>query len=246
MPWETIPQVFYDLIARIVPGAAVLFLAYCLFILPIAPDALPAQWMARIESPPIWLAFVLSYLLGRLLAEIWDFGKRCLETRPGKIVGGFVGRQVRKSHVFDACKISDAESWSKRLEEYGILAETLRASSLPPSSEAKAPNLHLLHDHLRVYAPSDAFRMLKVRAEQRMLESLCVGLILVLLVDLVYSRGNHWPAELALFLVVLLCWWGERRSGRLYLTGIHRAWLIHNNPLGAAEKTAVWNSGSHP
>jgi hypothetical protein len=256
MQWDIIPQVFYDLIARIVPGAAVLFIVLCLFVIPAASDGPLLQWIEGGGALLLLVAFLSSYLIGRLLAEIWEIGKRCLGTRIGRKLINRVWRSTEWIHdcVFDESQhrlyakgkvgSPDCESWNDRIAEYKDLTAMLNASSPLPCSQVVLGK-HILHDHLRLYAPADAFRLLKIHAEERMFESLSAGLALVMFTDLAYWGGDRYLLRLILFVTTVLCWRGARRSRRYYLMAVQRAWLLHNYPLGAAKKTIAADVSLH-
>jgi hypothetical protein len=256
MQWDIIPQVSYDLIARIVPGAAVIFIVFCLFVIPTVLDGPLMQWIEGGGVLLLLVAFLLSYLAGRLLAEIWEIGRRCFGTRFGRKLMNRIGKGAEWIHdcIFDESQhrpyakgkvdTPDCESWSGRIAEYKDLSAMLNTSSPLPCSQVVLGR-HILHDHLRLYAPADAFRLLKIHAEERMFESLSVGLVLVLLTDLAYWGGDRYLLRLILLVTTFLCWRGARRSKRYYLMAVQRAWLLHNYPLGAAKKTITADALLH-
>ncbi|MBN1508537.1 MAG: hypothetical protein JW955_16935 [Sedimentisphaerales bacterium] len=157
MQWGVIPQAFYDLIARIVPGGGVLFVGYWVLAKPGASIGVFGQagtaqvgWIGRSGLPQLFAVFVLSYLTGRLL---------------------------------------------------------------------------------------------KVHAEQRMLQSLCTGLVLIVVVGIVLRGGDRHLLYPVLLVAGFLCWGGAKRSENYYRIGTQRAWLFHNFPLGAAREE---RGGEHP
>ncbi len=255
MQWDIIPQVSNDLIARVVPGSATLFLGYCVFTGPAkAIDSMlqvaPQEGARRFPSLFLWL--VLSYVVGRLLAEVWDVVSRTAQLCRNRLRGEAkkMARQER-SGGGDAARrepplIEAQESWGERLSEYNELATLRNAREiLPAQGDMALPDRYVLHDHLRLCAPSDAFRLLKIHAEEKMLKSLVVGLTILLVVGFWYwhwtagMTSDRWLLSLALLVSTVCSWLGARRSNRHHLVAIQRAWLLHNYSFRAGKKTSA-------
>jgi hypothetical protein len=239
MNWALIPHVFYDLIARVVPGSITLLGVYSVVAGPAkaarsALNGAPEGSGVRFSSLLVWL--LLSYVVGRMLAEISVAASPILKEL-GKKGSRAMGRIRKRWH-----KKTNKTKKNGCKAEYDVLAAFLGEGQTRPAWAGKAwPKRHVLHDHLRLYAPSQAVRILKLHAEWRMLNSLVVGLIAVLLVNLVYCVSQHvWPWDRVILLMGLpvctvLCWLGADRSSRYYTIATQRAWLFYNFPLGAAK-----------
>ncbi|HHT9138392.1 MAG TPA: hypothetical protein ACFYEK_14260 [Candidatus Wunengus sp. YC60] len=74
MPWSVIPQIFYDLIARVVPGATVLLLGYLTLFGPtraIKTFFIESSQKNICNIGTFIPIFILAYILGFILRELW-------------------------------------------------------------------------------------------------------------------------------------------------------------------------------
>lgn len=167
----------------------------------------------------------MSYLVGLLTAELWDFT---------------LGRLAKK-------RKQEAEENSKRvcLEEHKRVQQSLNLPCLELSHN-DLPREFVMHDHLREVAGAEAMRLLKLRAERRMCEALVAGFILIAIANgivtivLIASTGR------IIFEVILLfagagSWRRAIRITKHLVTGTCVLWLSKVS----ARLMTFQNKGNH-
>lgn len=222
MPLSLIPQVFYDLIARVIPGFVVIMMWYLTILGPNKAmdtiNTVSSQSNQTVFS--FWSFAVLltiSYLIGLILEELWylTFG-RIKRNR----------RSPRQAEHIDWC-ITQHEKIRKCLREPEL---GLQRQDLPP--------LHIVHDHLRLHSQSEAYRLVKLRAEARLSETLFTGLLPLPVVNILFwyrdSRLlmlDRIVLELALILAIVILWRASDRFHKFYVGGTYTSWLLHSFPV---------------
>jgi len=183
--WQIIPQVFYDLLARAVPGALLLFGAASVAAGPTAAARFVVQPPAGCE--PFGLGGVLlwalgSYATGIVIGQFWEYAF------------GWHTRRLQKRF--------EEEVRPKCLAEHNALQIALGKTpvSVKPSD---LPRTFVMRDHLRYLAPAEGLRLLKVRAERRGAEVLLLGLGLLAATNGVWLALDRTAERLVLEIVLL-------------------------------------------
>jgi len=226
--WNLIPQAFYDLLARIVPGAVLIIAAACTFF---GPGAVAAFVFASPDSErlfavgPMLLWALASYITGLVLTELWE------------LTFGRLSEEARRNNEHE---------WRREcLEEHNRLrcgngGEPL---SITP---AQFPRTSVMRDHLRHVASSDAARLLKSRAERRLCQVLILGLaglaILNIRYLLVRPTAGRVIMECAMVITVVSCAARSRRLYKQYMIGTCVAWLATLRPNANERDTSGKNS----
>jgi len=107
----------------------------------------------------------------------------------------------------------------------------LDADDLPP--------IYVMHDHVRLYSASEAYRLLKVRAEIRLCHAIIIGLLLIPIVNLICWIYYHESLlndravfELIILIFIFAFWSVLNKFYSNYISGICRAWLMISYPYG--------------
>src|SRR2546425_6337745 len=147
-----IPQVFYDLIGRVAPGAFLLLTGTALLVNP----RVSVQVIKSADHIPttilILLGLLMSYVLGTILGAVAG--------TIGTILGAVAGA------------IKNGE-WSS-IERVG----SIKVEVVPLSSEVETltpGRISYMYDALQLYNPSAGARLAKLRAEQHMCRVLIAG-----------------------------------------------------------------------
>jgi hypothetical protein len=213
MQWNWIPQVFYDLVARVVPGAVVLTLGA-------AVTSGPEELVAALASGRIGtalggftgasLALIFSYVMGSVVGQLWVLTGE-------KFIASWENQTATASRA--AC-----------LLEHN-LSEVACGRPALPITEAQMPRVFVMQDHLRDGSEGEALRLLKLRAEERLCHVLVVGFallfivngLILLFVEMAFSR---WAIEVALILGIVACYSRAKRICGYRINGTCIAWLI--------------------
>ena len=187
-----IPNAYFDLIARVIPG--------CLFLFALTL-ATSANIVAKIfsvfvpydglhDSTTAWVLLIVSvgYVLGHAFSPMVRF----LEEGPPwvEVIRAKIGEHERKEEEERKDSSTNPGFWGH-----------LRYFYLPPfwsSSAASKPSRGKLHEDynkLRIQNPSAATMAIRIRAEYTMYAGFAVGITIALLVGLTYrlqalARGN--------------------------------------------------------
>jgi len=228
MPLSLIPQVFYDLIARVIPGMVLLTMWYLTILGP--NKAIDAITMISSQSNQnifnFWSFAVLltiSYLVGIILDEIWTLTFRRIKRQE---------RRRRRVKYIDRCLVQN-DQIRKCLGEPEL---GLERRDLPP--------LHILHDHLRFHSQSESYRLLKLRAEARLSKILFTGFFLLPVINVLFW---YWDSrllmldrivlELALIVAIVILWRAGDRFEKFYIGGTYTSWLLHSFPIQPPKRT---------
>jgi hypothetical protein len=177
-----IPQLFYDLIGRVIPGAAVTISAFVITYGPEESLRYLTTWSAssaNTKLPVVLLllgSLLLFYLVGTLLGGLW-FGL-CHSTKfHTKMVKHSVRRSLKgMENVSDDIKINFPRSIS------------------------------YIYDYIHLRAPKTGARIAKLRAEEHMSGVMVIGfIILAIIYGLIPSiRYAEWPYWLIQILLIFI------------------------------------------
>jgi hypothetical protein len=209
--WGWVPQAYYDLLARVFPGAILIFVSVFLRHGPTRGWRHVVGMVCEGEAfSPCRLAVgvLTAYLVGLALSEV------------GELIAG---RMLRGMDW----ETEQAEK-SSCLVEHNQSQEI--SGGLPIEAEAdQLPSVSLMNDQLRSVSPYETSRLLKLRAERRLCRVLVFGFailagfnMLLFSGDLLYER--LW-IEGTLLVLALILWRLSMRLSQEYERGICRAWL---------------------
>ncbi|MBN2565172.1 MAG: hypothetical protein JXB46_05630 [Candidatus Eisenbacteria bacterium] len=210
--WGWIPQAYYDLMARIVPGAILIFSSvflrhgpgrgwrYVVGILCEGDQTSPCR---------VAVALLTAYLLGLVLSEL------------GELVAGRVLRGMdwgAEQTVKAAC-----------LVEHNHSRQLLGDTPLEMTVD-ELPSVSLMNDQLRFVAPDEVSRILKLRAERRLCRVLVFGFAILAGANLLLFSGDLMFERLwiegALLALALILWRQSMRLSQRSERGTCRAWLM--------------------
>lgn len=178
MPWSVIPQIFYDLIARVIPGATVLLLGYLTLF---GPTGAIKSFFIESSQKNIFNfgtfipIFILAYILGFILRELW--------------VIAFKKIQKKWTSQLKEDQIESAIDYHNKIRViHGKKPLNVKKGDLPP--------IHIMHDQIRLFSDSEGYRLLKLRAEQRLCHTLVIGVLLLAMINV-----GCWITEAKLFIL---------------------------------------------
>jgi len=219
-----VPQIFYDLIARVIPGVVLFITGYLCILGP--REAIRSMISVPSNQNPfnftmILLAIILSYVLGFILSELWS-------STFGKIKNKKAGEKTKKQ--MRSC-----------LAEYDRMRKFLGGHELDLRYEG-LPSIYAMHDHLRLYSVSEAYRLLKLQAEERLCEVLFIGFILLAIINPCYYFAEGFLLDRALLEVALLVaiysfWRSGDKLEKFFINGTCKSWLFFSFPIGPTPST---------
>jgi hypothetical protein len=232
MNLDFVPQVFYDLISRVVPGI-VTALAWYVTLRGPRQAVREIEGILSNDKLSGWGAFallaVLSYVLGFILRELWSL--------------------TFDNLMEDRMKEREKRARLSALAEYGK-ARTCRQKPDPGLTYEALPATHTMLDEVRRRSPSEGYRLLKLRAEAHLCEGLFVGLVLLPILNvvlwLILPGGRLLdPAVLELLMIVALIalWRAGRRLDKYHHSGTCGAWLALNDPLESGNPADAKTTG---
>ncbi|AEB08000.1 hypothetical protein [Desulfobacca acetoxidans] len=212
--WTLIPQLFYDFLARIVPGA-ILLLGLVLVIFGPSDTAtfLTTNQAVSLFSPyHLLLVILISYFTGLIAGRLFEVSIGLMNAK-------------RYDLLEERCREECLAEHNKLLCLLNYPPLTINPADLPRD--------FVIRDHLRIILPTQVPRLLKIRAERRLCQVLMVGFILLFIMNLFYYSNS--PSErrlLAVFfaLAFWVCWINEQRLHRYLLTGTLSLWLMQTSP----------------
>ena len=148
MPWRIIPQTVYDLLGRIVPGTVVFFLVFVVLRTPTLHE-MPVifLWIKENTTSALMVFYVLAaYIVGVILGQIYSVTLGKLFSSHDKVI---------VKECLETC-----------LSEHNRTLKALGYNPLEIGVE-QLPRSFVMHDNLRLVAPTEIPRLLKVRAERR-------------------------------------------------------------------------------
>lgn len=212
MSLSWIPQLFYDLLARLLPGVVLLVIAAILAKGGTGQGSDLVAWFwahgfGYYGSPAAALG--CAYVLGVVLAEIWEIVVRR-------------HTQDRKKVVHDAVK-------AERLREHNTLALGLGGKKAK-IMENQLPSILAMQEHLRPVSTGNVLRLLRLRSDLRLCHVAFVGFIVLLLFDIVWScingvNGARISLGIALPLCALALFRRAERLERFIAVATCVAWL---------------------
>lgn len=228
-----VPQLFYDLIARVLPGSLILFLFGWNFPFWI-PDFLELK---DFEGWSPFLGFlILAYFLSLILKPMG--GKVLSRIRRKR-------RSVRliqkRKEAYDQFNLLRAHLGSAKVEIPDFLTpdKTTAPEETPPSTNlVQSLAIHTVHDHLRYLFPREGSRILKLHAEYNMLIKIGGGMILLLVFNLVaplflgisvLTHIYHWPI-IHLVLMILAFQQADQKQEISYFSTT-LSWLEVTHPI---------------
>ena len=250
MNLDLVPQIFYDLIARVIPGF-VLILAWYLTVR--GPNKALREMIRILSNQNLtnfWslsLLIVVSYVLGFILKELWSLTIQNLISK----------RTIKNRRKYKNDAIAQYNRARKCL---GKPALGFKRKELPAT--------HTMFDDVRRDSSSEGHRLLKLQAEAHLCEALFTGFVLLPIINTVlwykeltvfmFDR-TVWALaqqreiacivqlgafilhravwELALVVVLVSLWRARKRSAQFYAGGTYGAWLALRFPIDAQEST---------
>ena len=208
-----IPQVYYDFLARIIPGSAVILGA--LYLRHGPSRGINFAFRVICEQEHSWvcrfgIGLLAAYLIGLILGELGEFlAGRVLRRRDSELEKGFM-RECLDEH-------------SRALEAVGREPVTLPPDDLPDSG--------LMAEQVTVVDHYSGSRLLALSAERRLCLVLAFGFFILAAGNLLAYAADLIPKRLVveglLVLSVLVLW---RRGMRLHERLVRRtciAWLTN-------------------
>lgn len=230
MPLNLIPQVFYDFIARVIPGFVVI-----------------ATWYLAILGPnkAIDTIITISSKSDQSLFNFWSFSVVIILS----YVLGFVLDELQ-SLTFGRIKKKNQRRTELRyirscITHDGKIRKCFGESALEIKSR-DLPSFHIVLDHLRLQSQSEAYRLLKLRAEAQLCDVLFTGLSPLLVVNILFWYRDSQllmldriVLELVLIGAMIAFWRASDRFQKFYITGTLTSWLFSSFPIGPLERTGV-------
>ncbi|MFH1689777.1 MAG: hypothetical protein ABIE42_06010 [Candidatus Eisenbacteria bacterium] len=194
-----IPQVYYDFLARVVPGSVVLVGVFYLREGPVRGFNFALRSMSEPEGSLLFrfgVGLLAAYLIGVIIGELGELlAGRLLERRDAGSEAGFA-RECLDEHNRALAVLGR--------EPVAVLLDDL-------------PDMDVMIEQLTLADPYSGSRLLALLAERRLCLVLAFGLFLLFFVNLFAYMGDFVPKRLVvegLFLLSLLVFW--RRSTRLH------------------------------
>lgn len=232
---NVIPQVFYDIIARIVPG---MILIGSGVIVHLGPDEAIVEIEKFIGSKDtintisfsFGAALILSsYFLSLVIMGFRHFAKRHWDKlfKKDNKDSNSADQKTKDSNTgfFDFFSSRD-EKWKHNY---------LKVSAKHPKVQNEdRPSLHFVYDYIRIHAPGIGARLVKLQAECHMCSVLCIGFFALIIwngvkvvsgdkgiVD-IFKSGFEW--------VLIVAWVGiyflKKELENRYTRGLSDSWFI--------------------
>lgn len=214
MNWTWIPQLFSDLLGRIVPGAALMVVSYLVAVRPTQAivNLTGTLYEKLFTLGPALIFLLFSYLIGFIMGQLWILllGKRAAITKA-------------EVEATQGCH-------GQCLDEHNKLQTSLGMPPLALSTN-DLPRTFVMHDHLRFVAGAEAQRLLKLRSEKRLCHVIVLGFTVLGLVNLAYlSTQAHFDRlvlEVLLIASIVSCWKRSLRLEKQFVNGTCIAWLSY-------------------
>jgi len=202
-----IPQLFFDLVGRVIPGAILLVATYSVVLGP----------QASIKD------MVQRDLFSVGLTILWLFLAYCIGLMGGQLWVSTLGKLIKKRELRTERKAVEGA-----LADHNQVQECLGEPLLSINTD-RLPRVYLMHDQLRLVAREEALRLLKLKAEQRLCHALFLGLTILAIVNLVLflirPSSERVVLEVVLILVVAACWQRAMRMIEFFATGTCVVWF---------------------
>lgn len=228
MPLSLIPQIFFDLIARIAPG----FASILLITLSIAGPEKVLTELTKSTSPNYFsvsvILLVASYLFGFVLTYLW---------------GAIIENPFKKKVAPKIKKYTE-----EALTDHAKVSKILVNTAIPISIK-DLPAVHEMHNQIRNKSESEGYRLLKIRGEVRLCQNIVIGTTISFFLNLFYglliilrSGTLFYIADRINFAVLLVAlgfifYRSAQKYESIYSGGTIRAWLLLRFPFVDSKKT---------
>jgi len=214
-----VPQVYYDLLARVVPGSAVLLGAFYLKDGPSRGVNFVMRSLAENGGSTfvrLVVGLLAAYLTGLIIGELGELlAGRILERRDREVESG-LARECLEEHN-------------------GAMLAAGRAPAAVPAGDV--PSMPVMGEQLTLVDRYSGNRLLALRAERRLCLVLAFGLFMLVLGNLLAYSADLLAKRLVvegMLIVALLVLW--RRSSRLHERSVRRTclgWLMNVSVSGS-------------
>jgi hypothetical protein len=228
MDWNVIPEVFYDMIARVIPGSVLVLATTMIYFGPSKVVKMLLSDSTEIDAPLTLLFLLLAYLVAIVTGSVWE-AVSCLAKR--------------------------WKDWMKRRREKKK-SEKIEAAASTPMKVEKAKDapfdIERAFFRVRKDLPQEASKLLKIQAEKRLCEVLIVGFSVLWPVDLclcVFVGSSPYQGERAFLLgtmalSIFSCWEWRIYLENLYSGSLHKLQDIldeqERKKADAATKAKKW------
>ena len=216
MNLSVIPQIFYDIIARAIPGGLILFFGYIAYQGPINAK----HSFLEINTPYLFsfhsivMYALVSYFIGFTMSAIWSISLgKVLRTKISKIEKNCIGECITN---FNTLKVIKGEP-----------AISITTNDFPP--------VFVLHDNIRLKSETEACRLLKIQGERRACEVLALSFILISTINIYYlviyfsdNQVDRIFLQLFLFVSIFVLLQRSLIYLKFYVTGLCNMWLFYN------------------
>lgn len=204
-----IPQIFMDVLGRIVPGALVIMAGVIVVTgFEHSADVLLGRDGSALSFQALVVFALFSYFVGFTLGQVWNM-----------TVGRFIAHRLETIQA--ECKEKCLLAHNKALVALGKEPLSLEATQLPSA--------FVLHDHLRLAAPDQASRLLKLRSECRLCHVIILGFSALAVLNLAYINFSSMTAgivvEAVLLFSVVSCWSRQLRLEHYFTNGVFLVWF---------------------
>lgn len=227
-----IPQFFYDLIARLIPGA-ILLGSTALVVFgpnPVRQHLKDLIWK-RDMVPQITFLLVIYVFFGSFLIAILMRG---VEESISKLQ-----KYYYKYRKIDIVK-TRLDQWQKHAthtrENVKLASRCMSFCSQPclsccnDTKERSFPSLAFVYDAIRLAAPKDGARMVKLRAQRTMCSTLVIGWVLLVIANLMLNKSRFNSDMLAidafLALSVLFVSYYKSALDKRFYEGLCNHWCL--------------------
>lgn len=218
MPLNLVPQIFYDIIARVIPGSTILILTGLTISGP-QTAYLELQKLASNQTINLWTvtAFVMiAYVFGYILNEFWRLTiDKLTKKRRGRL---------------------HKENTEKAIEQLNKRRRLMKEKEIKIDYD-DLPKDFIMHDDIRVAEDLEGYRLLKLRAENRLCSYMCTGLLVLLIVNVIMwiRTGIAFNVErlsicLSFSISAIMLFIRAESLNRNYIGGVTRLWLT-NHPV---------------
>jgi hypothetical protein len=202
-----IPNLFFDLLGRVIPGSILLFATYSVAVGP----------QAAIKD------MVQRDLFSMGLTILWLFLAYCIGLMGGQLWVSTFGKLIRKRELRIEDKVVRGA-----LAEHNEAQAFLGEPQLSLDTD-RLPRIYFMHDQLRLVAREEALRLLKLKAEQRLCHALFLGLTVLAVANfallLIRPSFERVVLEVVLVLIVVGSWQRAMRMIEFYARGTCSSWF---------------------
>ena len=173
MKLDAVPQVFYDLIARLIPGTILIWCSYLVnYGLKISLEHL------RLAMNYPWQVFLLTLLITLLIAYILS-----------NILSGFItlitdNLKCKKSSIFKNYSNDIVDFTNEKIILDGTIQAIAKLYKIKNIKKTNIPSISFAYDYFRLVSPNIGAKLVKIRAECKMCKILTFGWSILMLVNL--------------------------------------------------------------